>query len=59
MAVDKVEEDGSIIDDYRISYLEEHIKAMMDAVDEDGVDFYIRIYSLGMPLIWSAHQRER
>ena len=37
-AVDKVEEDGSIIDDYRISYLEEHIKAMMEAVDEDGVD---------------------
>ncbi|GLC81311.1 glycosyl hydrolase [Lacrimispora brassicae] len=37
-AVDKVEDDGSIIDDYRISYLEEHIKAMMDAVDEDGVD---------------------
>ncbi|WP_312502163.1 6-phospho-beta-glucosidase [Lacrimispora sp.] len=37
-AVDSLEEDGSIIDDYRISYLEEHIKAMMEAVDEDGVD---------------------
>jgi len=37
-AVDSLEEDGSIIDDYRISYLEEHIKAMMEAVDEEGVD---------------------
>ncbi|HCD43357.1 MAG TPA: 6-phospho-beta-glucosidase, partial [Lachnoclostridium sp.] len=37
-AVDSLDEDGSIIDDYRISYLEEHIKAMMEAVDEDGVD---------------------
>ncbi len=25
-------------DDYRIDYLKAHIKAMMDAVDEDGVD---------------------
>jgi 6-phospho-beta-glucosidase len=32
-----VEDDGSIHDDYRISYLREHIKAMGDAV-EDGVD---------------------
>jgi len=37
-AVDRLEEDGSIIDDYRINYLEEHIKAMIEAVDEDGVD---------------------
>ncbi len=37
-AVDSLEEDGSINDDYRISYLEEHIKAMIEAVDEDGVD---------------------
>jgi 6-phospho-beta-glucosidase len=37
-AIDKVEADGSVIDDYRIEYLKEHIKAMIDAVDEDGVD---------------------
>ena len=35
-AFDKVEEDGSIHDDYRISYFREHIKAMGEAV-EDGV----------------------
>ena len=37
-AVDTVNEDGSIDDDYRISYLREHIKAMKDAVLSDGVD---------------------
>ena len=37
-AVDTVEEDGSINDDYRIEYLREHIKAMKDAVEQDGVD---------------------
>ena len=37
-AVDHAEEDGSISDDYRIEYLEAHIKEMMKAVDEDGVD---------------------
>ena len=37
-AYDKVEEDGSINDDYRIDYLREHIKAMKDAVELDGVD---------------------
>jgi 6-phospho-beta-glucosidase len=37
-AIDKLEADGSVIDDYRIEYLREHIKAMIDAVDEDGVD---------------------
>lgn len=36
-AVDKVEEDGSINDDYRIEYLKEHIKAMKEAI-KDGVD---------------------
>ncbi len=35
-AVDKLE-NGKVIDDYRIDYLREHIKAMRDAV-EDGVD---------------------
>lgn len=37
-AVDCIGEDGSIQDDYRISYLREHIKEMMLAVEEDGVD---------------------
>ena len=37
-AKDVVEEDGSINDDYRIDYLRDHIKAMRDAVTEDGVD---------------------
>ena len=37
-AVDKVEEDGSIIDDYRIDYLRSHIKALKDAVEIDHVD---------------------
>lgn len=36
-AYDKMEEDGSINDDYRIDYLREHIKAMGEAI-EDGVD---------------------
>lgn len=34
---DKVEDDGSIIDDYRIAYFRDHIQAIADAV-EDGVD---------------------
>ena len=37
-AKDTINEDGYIIDDYRIAYLKEHIKAMKDAVDKDGVD---------------------
>ncbi|SFC13283.1 6-phospho-beta-glucosidase [Clostridium uliginosum] len=37
-AVDNVEEDGIINDDYRIQYLREHIKAMKDAITEDGVE---------------------
>ncbi|SFL92859.1 6-phospho-beta-glucosidase [Gracilibacillus orientalis] len=36
-AKDKVEEDGSIHDDYRMDYLRDHIIAMGEAV-EDGVD---------------------
>lgn len=35
-AIDKVEEDGSIHDSYRIDYFREHIRAMGEAVD-DGV----------------------
>lgn len=37
-AVDKMEEDGSIQDDYRIAYLKAHIKEMKKAVLLDGVD---------------------
>ncbi|MFS0779874.1 6-phospho-beta-glucosidase [Neobacillus sp. 3P2-tot-E-2] len=36
-AYDKVEEDGSINDDYRIDYLSSHIDAMGEAI-EDGVE---------------------
>lgn len=37
-AVDVPNENGYVEDDYRIKYLAAHIKAMKDAVDEDGVD---------------------
>ncbi len=30
--------DGTVEDDYRIEYLKEHIKAMKDAIELDGVD---------------------
>ncbi len=36
-AIDKVEEDGSIHDDYRIAYLAEHIEQMQLAIEEDGI----------------------
>lgn len=36
-AIDKVEEDGSIHDEYRIDYMRNHIKAMKNAID-NGVD---------------------
>ncbi len=38
-AFDKVEEDGSINDDYRINYLREHIEQMEEAV-KDGVELW-------------------
>ncbi len=37
-AVDKIEKDEKIHDDYRISYLRDHILEMKRAVEEDGVD---------------------
>jgi 6-phospho-beta-glucosidase len=37
-AIDKVEEDGSIHDSYRIDYMRKHIKVMKDAIEIDGVD---------------------
>lgn len=36
-ANDVVEEDGRIHDAYRIDYMREHIKSMIDAVNEDGI----------------------
>lgn len=37
-AVDTVEENGEIHDDYRIAYLRDHIEQMKLAVEEDGVE---------------------
>ena len=37
-AKDVIEEDGAINDDYRIEYIREHIKAMHDAIEIDGVE---------------------
>lgn len=37
-AIDVREEDGSIHDPYRIDYMRDHIKAMRDAVEIDGVE---------------------
>ncbi len=37
-AVDTPDEDGRIHDTYRIEYLREHIRAMKDAVNLDGVE---------------------
>lgn len=37
-ARDEPDREGRIEDDYRIDYLKAHIRAMMNAVDEDGVE---------------------
>lgn len=37
-AYDEVLPDGTIEDDYRIAYLREHIEAMRDAIEQDGVE---------------------
>ena len=39
-AIDHQETDGSIIDDYRIDYLKNHIKALKDAIEIDYVDCF-------------------
>ncbi|VTI01957.1 6-phospho-beta-glucosidase AscB [Streptococcus pneumoniae] len=36
--MDTPDENGYVADDYRITYLEAHIKAMRDAIYQDGVD---------------------
>ncbi len=37
-AADTPDENGYVEDDYRISYLREHIRAMKDAIELDGVE---------------------
>ena len=37
-AYDKVEDDGTVNDDYRVEYLGNHIKSMIECVEEDGID---------------------
>lgn len=39
-AKDEPDENGYVEDDYRIDYLREHIKAMKDAVELDGVELW-------------------
>ena len=39
-AVDTPDENGYVEDDYRIDYLAAHIKAMRDAINEDGVELW-------------------
>nr|AIA93222.1 Glyco_hydro_1 [uncultured Clostridium sp.] len=46
-AEDVLNEDGSVNDDYRIHYIQEHAKAMSDAINLDGVE--VMGYTL-----WSA-----
>ena len=36
-AIDKVEEDGSIHDEYRIDYMRQHIKVLKDTIEIDGI----------------------
>ena len=37
-AADTMDANGNIEDDYRIEYIREHIQAMKDAVEQDGVE---------------------
>ncbi|MBO6046441.1 MAG: family 1 glycosylhydrolase [Erysipelotrichaceae bacterium] len=39
-AIDVIEEDGTINDDYRIDYLKKHAKALKDAIEIDFVDCF-------------------
>lgn len=39
-AKDVIGEDGGIHDTYRIEYLKDHVKAMSDAINEDGVELW-------------------
>ena len=35
---DQINENGEIIDDYRIDYMRAHIQAMKDIVEQEGID---------------------
>lgn len=37
-AIDHPDQNGYVVDDYRIDYLRSHIQAMKEAVEQDGVD---------------------
>lgn len=37
-AVDVPDENGYVVDDYRIDYMAKHVDAMRDAIELDGVD---------------------
>lgn len=39
-ALDTIEEDGSINDDYRINYLRKHIEQIKIAIEYDGVEVW-------------------
>ncbi len=39
-AKDVLETDGTVHDPYRIEYLKQHLKAVADAIDEDGVNVF-------------------
>ena len=39
-AKDVLNPDHTVNDDYRIDYLKQHIKAMYDAINQDGVDLF-------------------
>nr|WP_330383331.1 family 1 glycosylhydrolase [Clostridioides difficile] len=39
-AYDKIEEDGTINDDYRIEYLGKHLSQMKSAIEEDNVECF-------------------
>lgn len=41
-------ENGTIDDSYRIGYLREHIRAMIDAVEKDGVN--LLGYTMWVPI---------
>ena len=57
-AKDTPDENGFVDDDYRIEYLSSHVKAMMDAVEKDGVDL-IGYTAWGGGSIWSVQRPER
>ena len=57
-AVDTPNEAGEIEDDYRIDYLAAHVKAMRDAIHEDGVVLW-GLYDLGAVLTWSLPGQEK